>query len=401
MPKQSSNKYLTVTEAKKSKKPRVTVAPHICYDTRTKKFLVELFYGWKPNGKPDRRFKTFKGFEEAQNALIIHDAERLERKKHGEGLTIRECIQMYIDAKSALGKLAATTKEGYENLLKRISRHPIADIKISHVKPYDLLEYTKMLQSDDYLCLRNGKNLSDNTIRKDIDLITSAVSYATRMDYIEKDPFFGKVDKPQKAPPTITTLPPEDISKICDLLVSENKWTLAVTFCLCVYQGFRRGECAGLKWEMISFDDNTIKVCETRTRVNTAVCKSPKTESGERYAYMHSKTREMLKRYREKLLEMGIDNEYVIISIKTRQPASVIHLSDDFTAFIRKHSELPKVTLHSMRHTYATEAIKHGADITSVSEAIGHSKVSTTLNMYTHPDEKSSERVNHVLEDIF
>lgn len=401
MPKKSRQNYPTVREAKASGKKRVAVAPHIQFDTVTEKYIVEFFSGWKRDGKAKREFQTFDSLKEAKDALTIHEAERIERQNASEGLTVGESILLYIESKDSLGRLAPTTKEGYENLFKRISRHPIAGVKLEHVKPYDLTNYAKMLQSKEYFPLRNNRELSDNTIRRDIDLITSAVAYATKSGYIVSDPFRGKIDKPKKKKPNIITLPAEDVGKICDMLVSDGKLTLAVTFCLCAYQGFRRGECAGLKWEMISFDDNTINICETRTRVNTAIVKTTKTESGERFAYMHSKTRDILLRYKEMLRCMGINHEYVLISIKTRQPASVGHLSEDFTLFMRKHPELPRVTLHSMRHTYATEAIKHGADVTSVSKAIGHSKVGTTLNMYTHPDAKSSERVNSILENIF
>ena len=46
---------------------------------------------------------------------------------------------------------------------------------------------------------------------------------------------------------------------------------------------------------------------------------------------------------------------------------------------------LPKLTFHSLRHTFATQAIELGIDYKTISEILGHSNISTTLNLYIHP----------------
>ena len=393
MPKQSKKNYYTVQEAKASRKPRVAVAPHIQFNTATEKYIVEFFSGWKPDGKAKRKFQTFDSLKEAERALTIHEAGRIESEKQ-KGMTVRELVREYIDVKAMSGQIAITTKEGYENLFKRISLHDVADISIKHIKPYDITNYVDELQ-------KCGAKYSNTTIRKDIDLISSAFVYATAQGYIQTNPLQNKLIKPVKSSAQIITLNASDVGQIRDLLIDSEKYTLAVVFCLGVYQGLRRGECAGLKWSAINFDDNTIDISTTRTHVNTAVSKSPKTVNSCRKVYMHSQVRDILLRYRDRLASKKLLQEYVLISEKTGKPSSVVHLSEDFRAFMDKHTEFPRVTLHGLRHTYATEAIKHGADVSSVSRALEHSKISVTFNMYTHPDAKSSERVNSILENIF
>ena len=54
-----------------------------------------------------------------------------------------------------------------------------------------------------------------------------------------------------------------------------------------------------------------------------------------------------------------------------------------FTA-IRDTSELPKVRLHDLRHTYATLLIEAGVDLKTVSAALGHSSVAITADLYGH-----------------
>ena len=58
-------------------------------------------------------------------------------------------------------------------------------------------------------------------------------------------------------------------------------------------------------------------------------------------------------------------------------------VTDSFAKFLKRH-DLPKVTLHSLRHSNATLMIAEGADIRTVSNRLGHAQTSTTLNIYSH-----------------
>lgn len=65
-------------------------------------------------------------------------------------------------------------------------------------------------------------------------------------------------------------------------------------------------------------------------------------------------------------------------------------------------AELPKdISLHSLRHTFASSALGRGVDVVSVSSVLGHSKVSTTLDIYAHATEEGRKRaVQEVAEDL-
>jgi len=54
---------------------------------------------------------------------------------------------------------------------------------------------------------------------------------------------------------------------------------------------------------------------------------------------------------------------------------------------------------HKLRHTMATLSIANGADIKSVSDKLGHSDVSITLQVYTHANEEAQKRANEVLAE--
>ena len=54
---------------------------------------------------------------------------------------------------------------------------------------------------------------------------------------------------------------------------------------------------------------------------------------------------------------------------------------------------------HKLRHTFASVAITNGADVASVSEALGHADKSTTLRMYTHASAESISRTGQIVRD--
>ncbi len=398
MPKKSRQNYPTVREAKASGKPRVAVAPHIQFDTVTEKYIVDFFSGWKSDSKAIRKSKTFDSLKEAKDALTIHEAEQLMLKTDGERMSLGELIEKYIATKEKTGQIAPTTAQMYANLYKRISLHPIVHTKIGalhsgHVDKYavDALDYRD----------RRGNPYSPNTIRKDICFIQAVMDYAaSECHYIKANPITKSGKKIKKIKPEIDTLSIDEINTLFQALTDSKDWEITVAACLCVYQGLRRGECCGLTWDAISFEDNTISITETRTRAHTIVDKAPKSESSIRLVDMHPKVRDILMMYRDIQIERGGVKEYVLISPYTGQRVDPSRLSCRFADFISKTKCVKPVTLHELRHTYATIAITHGVDVSSVSKSLGHGDIQTTLGMYTHPTADSSRRVNNILSKI-
>lgn len=65
-----------------------------------------------------------------------------------------------------------------------------------------------------------------------------------------------------------------------------------------------------------------------------------------------------------------------------------------------KNTDLPHITVHSLRHTNATLLIAGGVDIRTVSKRLGHSQTSTTLNIYTHAIQSADAMAAETIGDI-
>ena len=54
--------------------------------------------------------------------------------------------------------------------------------------------------------------------------------------------------------------------------------------------------------------------------------------------------------------------------------------------------DIPKLKYHGLRHSFATRCIEAGCDYKTVSVLLGHSNISTTLNLYVHPNMEQKKR---------
>lgn len=160
--------------------------------------------------------------------------------------------------------------------------------------------------------------------------------------------------------------------------------------------GCRRGECLGLRWADLDLDGSTAIVSRQVTSIDHEIVVKdlPKTKRGHMVA-LDSNTVTMLRRWRaqqneEKLL-VGpgyVDESYVFC-----KPDGSVYDPDRFSReFIRKQEQynrahpeeaLPPLTLHGLRHTWATLALHEGIDIKVVSDRLNHSSTFVTREIYT------------------
>ncbi len=87
----------------------------------------------------------------------------------------------------------------------------------------------------------------------------------------------------------------------------------------------------------------------------------------------------------------------------TREDGSPIR-PDCITQWLSNFSRrrgLPHVNPHAFRHTAASVLISHGTDIVTVSKMLGHAKVSTTEEIYSHVIEESKQMASNLLAEIY
>ncbi len=160
---------------------------------------------------------------------------------------------------------------------------------------------------------------------------------------------------------------------------------------LAAYLGLRRGEICGLKWSNIDFDGKIAKIRETSIQVGSnIITKSPKTDLSKRDIPIPEVLLKMLKDHENS--QKKINNKYnrkvyydndLVICWPNGNPYRPNYISELFTKFIETNN-FKKIKLHNLRHTFVSIAIAQGMNIVEISRLVGHSKVSTTMDIYAH-----------------
>lgn len=161
-------------------------------------------------------------------------------------------------------------------------------------------------------------------------------------------------------------------------------WALLAT------TGLRRGEALGLRWSDIDLKAGALSVAQTVITVDhEQMIGTPKTDAGARAVELDSKTVAILKDHRRSqaeerlLMGAGFTDRGFVFCLPDGRPYHPERVSTEFDRRVAKFG-LPHLTIHGLRHTWATLALKGGVHPKVVQERLGHSTIGVTLNTYSH-----------------
>ena len=150
-------------------------------------------------------------------------------------------------------------------------------------------------------------------------------------------------------------------------------------FALLALSGLRRGEALGLAWRHINFRDNAIIV--ERAWSYCGGFQDPKTASSKRAVPLLPSLATILKDYHQTQGEPGPDD--LLFSYNGTKPFDPKNVSNQFDSAV-KAAGVKKVTLHYLRHTFASLALESGWSIKALQRSLGHASATMTLNTYSH-----------------
>lgn len=167
-------------------------------------------------------------------------------------------------------------------------------------------------------------------------------------------------------------------------------------FYLLATTGMRKGECLALTWGDIDFTAETVTISKTVTRDvdNNRFIGTPKTKNAYRTISLDASATSRLKMYKRSLSAVPSANELIFHN----QEGFIMSLMkpNHWMEAIIKKTDLPRITVHGLRHTFASIQSADNVNAKAVQLQLGHSDIETTLNIYTHltPDELSSKLVS-------
>lgn len=159
---------------------------------------------------------------------------------------------------------------------------------------------------------------------------------------------------------------------------------------VCLSTGLRIGEVCALRWSDIDMVTGTLYVNRTIERIYIVDTEKPHTELVVNTPKTKNSLREIplskeLVRVLRPLMKIVNVNYYILTNdMKPTEPRTYRNY---FNRLLRQ-LDIPRLKFHGLRHSFATRCIESHCDYKTVSVLLGHADISTTLNLYVHPNEE-------------
>lgn len=337
--------------------------------------------------------------------LIIENAQkRYRRKLPKPGYTLNDYWEKYLSLKC---EVAESTLVTYIYMYNKHIRTDLGKRLVTAIREPDVKKF--------YIRKIGEGGLSISYVEHMANIIEPVLELAVKEGLIDINPARGVIKELRRRkdwnPKVREALTEKEQQALVNFIANSFLYKSFLP-CLTVFlgTGMRSGELAGLTWNDIDFDDNTVSVNHT---LNYKIALNgkciyyisyPKSRKGVRKIPMLREVREVFEElYRRrddfnKEYQPVVDGytEFIFRDLKgnlmksdrfnrvLRNAVNEYNLLEEATAVLEKREPnlLPKITCHHLRHTFCTRLIQNGISIGTVQYLMGHSHASTTLKIY-------------------
>lgn len=251
------------------------------------------------------------------------------------------------------------------------------------------------------------------TIKHIHTIINSSLEKAVQLKFIHAN-VNKAVSLPKKQIYEAQVLSSEEVKKILDTAKADELYPIII---FTIYTGLRKGEVMALKWKNIDFEKREVTIegslCRVPgerdahgTRHYAYEIMEPKTQKSKRTiplldiaveALLLQKERQEQIKERNKVLY--VDEDFVFARYDGRYLNQRAFM-DDYHAFLKRY-KVSDVRFHDLRHTFASLLLDAGESPKIIQELLGHSTITTTMDIYAHVTKqgklKTVERLNDIL----
>lgn len=321
--------------------------------------------------------------------LYLRDQNKLQLPSEQ---TLENYMNEFMD--SYKRNLSITTYEQYTKILTKHIYPMLGKLKLSELQPIHLQKYVdlKILE------------LKPQTVKIHLNILNIALTYAYKLRMID-DKIMDRIMIPKSDKFKNEIYTEEDLRILLEKMKDTN---IELPVHMAVGFGLRISEILGLRWQDIDFENHIIHVRQITARINgKVIVKEPKTESSIRDLSGPQEIFEKLKNERKKQLQDRLKgrkmNETLIFFDKKGNPIGEDCISQRFRRFL-KNTGLKQIRFHDLRHAHATLLIGKNVNPKIVSDRLGHSNITTTLNIYAHTmkemDKEAGEKIAESLYDV-
>lgn len=355
--------------------------------TRNARYIARMT---DPRTGERRSLGTFRTRREAEVAVAEGLVQGVPKQAARQNLGTY--LEDYLEAHRAYVK-QTTSSADRMNVRRYVLPYSIARIALDQLVPADFRRlYTQLAEGGK----RDGSPLAESSISRVNRLLKTALRQAVEDGILRSSPVPRRSRRIEEREAKWLTL--EQCHRLAAFAATE-RVDLEVLVRMASFAGLRRGEILGLRW-----GDVDLVAAEARIRRNRTVAdgvpveSTPKTKASATVVPLDAQlvlpalvvALERRERVREaEGIEVPIDEEYVVCGRDGggRDPNNVARdfrvLFDRFNAR-RYDGRLPAVSIHGLRHSFASNLRAAGEDVHTVSRAARHASIVTTADVYVH-----------------
>ena len=293
------------------------------------------------------------------------------RKNPLSGITVGELIDANIEYKKSLN-LKATTIKGYRECAERFSK-PFRAILAKQCTTYHIEQ--EIVSMVEY-------GLSAKTIKNTVGFLSSAFEHAIYIGQLENNPC-KRATLPKGQSRDVRILYLDEIQPFLNA-ISDCQIDEKVAYELALFLGLRRSEILGLKENDVDLSRGLVYIHSTRHRVDGKdIEQDTKTKRSTRILALPDILITDISILLKAHMDFPYERTQYLIQDGLGKPLGHQALASRLER-LEQREGLPHVTLHGLRHTYASLLHSQGVDMANISAELGHSSLSTTMNIYTH-----------------
>lgn len=320
----------------------------------------------KPNGKFLARVRVGGGKRESKVFNTKREAnDWIDSKKNGDKVIVDMTVNKWFDfwINNLMTDLRINTVLSYKDKYKTWIGPSIGRLKMTEVKPYHLMEILNNMKIV-------GRKTS--TIDQTRLLLHLLFAHALENGIVSTNPVTRSVRV------SGTELYFDDVrfltrSEEETFLKEAKRYNHYNVYAFILQTGLRYGELTGLKWSDIDFENRLLRVqrsCCFYKDCGEFMVGEPKTKSGYRLIYLTDRAIDILD---------GLDRKSEYVFTPTKRCVYNKQLRR-----ICKRAGIEPLSIHKLRHTFATRCIESGMRPKTLQKILGHSDITITLNYYVH-----------------
>ena len=348
------------------------------------------------DGRYRQKERLVYGMAEAKEAEASITRELKDSSSGLARMTVYQLFEEYIRAKKY--KVRETTLDSTQRILKRSVLPYFKDVRIDRLNNNNLTKWKNTID-ESALSIVSKKNI--------YSAFRAMLGYAVKMEYIQRNPLsvVGNFTDIYFSNPSdkIQYYTAEQFKQYIRAARSSagtmTEWGYYVFFNMAFYTGMRKGEINALKWSDI--DGDIIKVRRSIAQKLKGEDREtpPKNRSSMRDIQIPSPLSAVLdehKKRQQSATDMWTEDFRVCGGISCLRDTSLDKANRKFSEL----AGLPRIRIHDFRHSHVSLLANEGINIQEIARRLGHSKIETTWNTYSHLYPREEERAIKILNKI-